>query len=338
MTPRTNLPSLAMLLAGCPAHPVGPGAAASAPTRTAGRSRALLSIFLIAPIVGCPAPPEFVTCEEVDACVESTSTGASTSTSADPDSDTHDAGSDTAAGMSSGPGESADASGTSTGPDSTTAPDDTTSGTGDTTTAGGPFCGDGIVNQDAEECDDASPSADGPCSPLCKRERIVFVLSLVLQGKMSGLQGADSYCRSQAFKAQQADLSSPIKDAKNFKALLPSSTETIFSRHFHGEGRYRLINGLTVSDSFAQLFSEPLQNAINVDEFGQTRNTGVWTASTANGQPYPGAHFCNDWTSINGSASSGWSPSTNAEWIEDSVGQPLTDCLDEFALYCVEQR
>ncbi len=283
----------------------------------------LLLALATAAIAGCK-PPDLGVCGESDACVEST--GASSTTSADANTD---------AAVSTG--ASVDESGTSTGVGSTTDLD-TTSGTDGTTTAATPFCGDGIVDPDTEECDDASPSADGPCSPLCKRERIIFVLSLDLHGKMSGLQGADAYCRLQAFKAQQADLSSPIKDAKNFKALLPSSKETIFSRHFHGEGRYRLINGLTISDSFAQLFSEPLENAINVDEFGQTRNTGVWTALTANGQPYPGVNFCNDWTSVMGSASSGWSPSTDAEWLEDSVAQPLMHCTYNFALYCVEQR
>ena len=225
---------------------------------------------------------------------------------------------------------------------SATGPDGTASSTGEATTADrAPFCGDGIVNQEHEECDDGSPSADGPCSPLCQRERIIFVLSLLLNGKLSGLQGADAYCKSQASKAKKADPSSPIKDANNFKALLPSSTETIFERHFPGEGRYRLINGLTVSDSFHQLFSEPLQQAITVTEFGETHVTPVWTASTADGQPYPGVNFCGDWSGVKGSASWGMSESTDAEWIEVSdkvVSQPTTDCASERALYCVEQQ
>ena len=215
---------------------------------------------------------------------------------------------------------------------------DTDDAPGPGTTGLAPFCGDGIVNQDFEECDDGSPNPDGPCSPLCQRERIIFVLSLKLNGKLSGLQGADAYCRSQASKAQEADPASPIKDAKNFKALLPSSTETIFERHFRGEGRYRLINGLTVSYGFNRLFSEPLQVAINVDEFGQTHNTSVWTASTADGQPYPGVDFCGDWSGVKGSASRGRSDRMDAWWIEVPLGQPTMDCAENWALYCVEQQ
>ena len=296
-----------------------------------------LALFTVVATGGCAPLPDFVTCEEANACETSTGSEASGS-AADPGSTTHDAGVHT----STGPGASGGATGTDS-TDSTTVAgsttDETTSSTGDTTTTGmEPFCGDGVVNQAFEECDDGSPSADGPCSPLCQRERIIFVLSILVNGKLSGLQGADAYCRSQAQKAQLADPTSPIKDPKNFKALLPSSTESIFKRHFRGEGRYRLINGLTVSDSFDQLFSEPLQVAINVTEYGETHNTAVWTASTADGLPYPGVDFCADWSGVKGSASWGWSESTDAEWIEFSAGQPTTDCAYDFALYCLEQQ
>ncbi len=276
---------------------------------------------------------------------EATTTDASTSAASDTTStaaSTSD-GTDTDADASVGetlPGESS----TSTG-QANESSDSTSASTGDTTstdtTGSAAFCGNGMIDQDSEECDDSSPSADGPCSPLCQRERVIFVLSLKLNGKLSGLQGADAYCRSQASKAQKADPTSPIKDAKNFKALLPSSTQTIFDRHFRGKGRYRLINGLTVSDSFDRLFSEPLQNAINVDEFGQTHNTSVLTGSTADGQPYPGIDFCHDWTSVKGSASWGVSDHTDAEWIEvpdEIVQQPTEDCAVNMALYCVEQQ
>lgn len=312
------------------------------------RARISLISLFVAVIVGCaPLPPEIVTCEEETACPPSTgSSGASGSTTkADPESDTQ--GPDTDSTGSTGPDASASGTGTdgTTGAGSTDETASTTSnssGTGEATTTGMmAFCGDGVVNQDTEECDDGSPSADGPCSPLCKRERIIFVLSIIVNGELSGLQGADAYCRSQASKALMADPSSPIKDPKNFKALLPSSTESIFERHFRGEGRYRLINGLTVSYSFDRLFSEPLQNAINVTEFGQTHVIPVWTASTADGHPYPGIDFCGDWTSVKGSASWGVSESTDAEWIEVSdeiVQQPTEHCAGERALYCVEQQ
>ncbi|HEY0137511.1 MAG TPA: hypothetical protein VGB85_25680, partial [Nannocystis sp.] len=192
----------------------------------------VLALLSLGGMMGCPLPPEQVTCEEEDACETSTTSGAGGSTgSSEPEGDTRDIDTGTSTGAGASMGSTGDES---TG---TTGPDETASSTDEGTTGMAPFCGDGVVNQDFEECDDGSPNPDGPCSPLCQRERIIFVLSLKLNGKLSGLQGADAYCRSQASKAQEADPASPIKDAKNFKALLPSSTESIFERHFRGEGR-----------------------------------------------------------------------------------------------------
>jgi hypothetical protein len=235
-------------------------------------------------------------------------------------------------GTGSGGGDETTGDGTSNEPGETTA--------SATTTEPDPVCGDGVVDPKSEECDDGLADPEGACSLFCQRSRLIFVTSIRINGKMSGLQGADAYCKSQALKAQMADPASPIVDANNFKALLPSSTETIFGRHFHGKGPYRLVNGLKVSDSFTELFTEPLKNPINVDEFGQTQITSVWTASLANGSPYPGVDFCGNWTGTKGSASKGRSEYTDAWWIEVSTevaGQPTTDCAYDWALYCVEQ-
>ena len=293
-------------------------------------------------LVGCPLPPPLVTCEEANACETSTGPETSSTLDSDPGSDTTETAAGTGTSTSTG-GSGTEGGHSTPGTSTTTSTDESSSSTDESTSGMTPFCGDGVVNQDIEECDDGTPSADGPCSPLCQRERIIFVLSLIVNGKLSGLQGADAYCRSQASKAQKADPNSPnspIKDAKNFKALLPSSTESIFERHFRGHGRYRLINGLTVAYSFDRLFTEPLEVAINVTEFGETHITSVWTASTADGQPYPGIDFCGDWSGVKGSASWGVSDHTDAEWIEvpdEIVQQPTTDCLTDKALYCVEQ-
>jgi Protein of unknown function (DUF1554) len=248
-------------------------------------------------------------------------------------------GTDTGAGTS---GASISGGGADAGTTGAAASSNSGDTSGDETTGGTkPFCGDGVVNQDFEECDIPSPDPEGPCTATCQRARVIFVLSISVQGKLGGLQGADAYCRSQAVKAKMADPDSPIQDPGNFKALLSSSTETFFGRHLRGNGPYRLVNGLTVSDSFNQLFSDPLQNPINVDEFSHTREISVWTATTKDGPPYPGVNFCNDWTSVKGSSSQGHSTYTDQSWIElpDWVaGQPTETCANESALYCVEQQ
>lgn len=203
-----------------------------------------------------------------------------------------------------------------------------------TTTGALPVCGDGLVNAPGEECD-----GEDTCVQ-CRRRRLIFVTSLYLQGgKINGLMGADAYCRSQALKAKNEVLGSPIVDPANFKALLSTSTQTIADRHFAGEGPYHLVNGLKVSDSFLGLFNAPLYNPINVDERSETNSAVVWTGTDVDGSPYPGIDFCLDWSDNGGSANFGDSDAVDSGWIHaaSAVFNP-TDCGSEAPIYCVEQE
>ena len=214
-----------------------------------------------------------------------------------------------------------------------------TSGMASTTGGFTPFCGDGVVNQPFEECDDGNLDSTDRCAITCQRVRLVFVTSTRLQGKMSGLQGADAYCKSLALAAKQDDLDSPIEDPGNFKALLSTSKETIWDRHFIGKGPYKLVNGLMVSDSFTGLFTAPLQNPINVDERSQVQHANVWTGTNVDGSPYPGIDFCADWTSLKGSNNYGNSDEVDSDWIY-AAGEynPEFDCASERPIYCAEQE
>ena len=307
----------------------------------------LLVLLAVLAALGCHSP-EYQ--KYIDQQEQWASTGAESSGTTDEPNSGSDANtSGLAASTSTDAGSGMEASSTSstsiTSAGSTTG-SETTASTGDTagegsSTGSAAFCGDGVINQDFEECDVPSPDpAEGPCTATCKRSRIIFVLSLSLKGDMNGLQGADAYCKSQAVKAKKADPSSALQGAGTFKALLSTSKETVFERHFQGEGPYRLVNGLTVSDSFKALFSEPLQTPINVDEFGLTREIPVWTGTDIDGSPYPGIDFCGDWTSDEGSSNSGYSKFIEM-WIDvgDEVADnPSTDCYSGNALYCVEQE
>jgi len=209
-----------------------------------------------------------------------------------------------------------------------------------TSTGDVPVCGDGIVDAPDEECDDANLDETDRCASTCKTIRLIFVTSVRLKGNINGLVNADANCKSLAAKAMMADPTSRITNASNFKALLATSTQTVFDRHFPGAGPYQLVNGLRVSDSFTQLFSEPHHNPINVDERSMTQSTGVWTGTTADGQSFPGVNFWNDWTTLQGSASWGDTDYVNGWWlyIDIALGNPTIDCSDNFALYCVEQE
>ena len=194
------------------------------------------------------------------------------------------------------------------------------------------WCGDGIVDP-SEDCDDANADETDRCTSTCKTIRLIFVTSVRLQGNINGLVNADANCKSLAFKAMMADPTSRITNASNFKALLATSTQTVFDRHFPGQGPYQLVNGLRVSDSFAQLFSEPHDNPVNVDERSMTQSTGVWTGLAADGQSFPDIDFCKNWTTTLGTTSYG-----DTDFVAGAIDNPTTDCFSEFALYCLEQE
>jgi len=267
---------------------------------------------------------------------DNSSAGSSTS-STGPQTDTGTAGSSGDTGAGSTAVASADTSAGETSSASTDAPGDTSSESSSTGAPG--FCGDGLLDP-SEECDDGNLDETDRCTSTCEIIRLIFVTSVEIQGKIGGLVNADATCKSLAAKAMIANPGSRITNPSNFKALLATSTQTVFDRHFPGAGPYQLVNGLRVSDSFAQLFSEPHFNPINVDERSMSQSTGVWTGTTADGQSFPGIDFCNDWTSTLGTSSWGDTDYVNGYWlyIDIALGNPTIDCGDEFALYCLEQE
>lgn len=277
---------------------------------------------------------EFHLTEPLTSGTSTDSGGGSTSTSGD-SSSSGVAGADSSDGSA---GASDEASGTTVG-DTATSTTDASTSTG-TTLDPQPFCGDGQVDPDLlEECDDGEVVSDN--CVLCQRPRLVFLTSTLLQGgKINGLTGADAYCRSLALKAQQEVPGSPIVDPTKFKALLSSSTASIADRHFFGRGPYRLVNGLTVADSFADLFNgTPLINPINVNERSETMHFNVWTGTAVDGAPYPGITFCGDWNDNNGTANYGRSDSVDVEWIDAiSDVNPDSDCGSDRPIYCAEQE
>lgn len=242
-----------------------------------------------------------------------------------------------AGGEESSEGGASEAAG-ETGAGSTSGVDGT-SGGGSSSGGLTPFCGDGVVNLEFEECDDGNFTDEDLCTIQCQRPRLIFVTSVRLQGEMGGLQGADAYCKSLALKAMQEVAGSPISDPGNFKALLSTSTQTIGDRHFFGKGPYRRTDGLTVSDSFVELFSEPHHNPIDRDERGELQIASVYTGTDLDGSPFPGIDFCADWTSTEGSNVYGDSDDIDGEWIYSANKyNPEDDCISERPIYCVEQE
>jgi len=151
----------------------------------------------------------------------------------------------------------------------------------------------------------------------------VFVSSVLYQGNLGGLAGADAKCQS-------------IADGRNlggtWKAFLSDSSQSAVSRLTHPIYSYRLLSGALVAQDDAAFFSTSHVRPIDLADDGNTFvEEEVWTGSSGSGI---GSGGCADWTSTNGSFPSvGLTSSSDFAW----ANAYLNFC-DRFGhLYCVEQ-
>jgi cysteine-rich repeat protein len=209
--------------------------------------------------------------------------------------------------------------------------------TGDTTGEPAPVCGDGVVQADGpepEDCDDANDDPADGCNH-CGRDRLVFVTSMEFSGgSFKGLDGADQRCRSLAAQAG-------LPNFAGFKAWLSDSQTDARDRMFRGRGRYVLVNGLVVVDSWDALLAGELQNGINVTELSETKDYFAWTGTNPDGTGVAGADHCADWTGDLFANEGHWgnTKAVTAEWTlaVSMVDQPQ-GCAGDLALYCFEQE
>lgn len=191
-----------------------------------------------------------------------------------------------------------------------------------------PVCGDGVI-QGEETCDDGNASPDDGCQD-CARDSIIFVTSQLYQGfALGGLYGADQICRSLAAKAG-------LQRSETFRAWLSVPGESAADRLSHSRGRYKLVNGLVVAQSWDALTSGALQNPITVDENSQSQEQWAWTGTLVAGQPALGSEFCGEWDDDSGLlmfGGAGRSVATDDTW--SFFDQDI--CQSANSLYCVEQ-
>ena len=192
-----------------------------------------------------------------------------------------------------------------------------------------PFCGDGIVDPDEEDCDDMNDNPNDGCK-LCARDRHVFVSSLKWQGfKLDGLFGADQRCRMLAGQAN-------LPNAFSYRAWLSDSTTAAADRILHSRGRYTLVNGLVVAQDWDALTSGALEIPLNVNEKSETAQggQGIWTGTLPNGQQAFGSTFCNDWSGDDDTQFGGAGIRTFSDTWWSFFEQ--NDCGVQSALYCIE--
>ena len=185
-----------------------------------------------------------------------------------------------------------------------------------------------------EDCDDANDIPDDGCSQ-CGRDRLVFVTSEEYKGGVfGGLDGADQRCRSLAAQAG-------LPNFAGFKAWLSDSRTSAAERLFHSRGRYVLVNGLVVADSWDDLVAGELQNPISTTQLSESKDYVAWTGTNPDGSAIQGADHCGDWAGnlVANKGYLGYTEAVSAEWTlaMSDVGQPQ-GCFTDLALYCFEQE
>lgn len=200
---------------------------------------------------------------------------------------------------------------------------------------------DGVVNEAdgaciqsmyGKSCPEASstPTPTPTSVPVIKR---VFITSINYNGNMGGLSGADANCQERANAASLGG---------TWKAWLSDNTTVAASRLTHSSAGYKDLNGSWIASSWTDLTDGTLQNAINVNELGQIKNSwGIWTNTQVDGTLMNyGSTSCSNWQSSQagvygalGSNVNISTPVTNSFWTWNSSDY----CSSSYPLYCFEQ-
>ncbi|MGB1013793.1 MAG: hypothetical protein ACPG4T_06645 [Nannocystaceae bacterium] len=193
-------------------------------------------------------------------------------------------------------------------------------------------CGDNFVQEGVEECDGTAN-----CNEACIRDRIVFVTAETWDGDFKGggenpgIQGgADSICRSRAIIAG-------IKGEADVLAWLSDDETSPAQRFFHSPGRYVLLDGTVVADSWDDLTDGMLANPIMLTETLEVPSANnAWSNTNPDGTP-ASQDSCENWSNKDSDLKSilGIMVNTDSEWTD--IDFPI-GCDAISHLYCFEQQ
>jgi hypothetical protein len=167
--------------------------------------------------------------------------------------------------------------------------------------------------------------AGGPCR--------VFLSSILYDGNLGGLSGADAKCQALADAAGVSGI---------YKAWLSDSTGAPISRFTPSSGPYRLVNGTTIAGNWADLTDGNLAAPITVTETGGSVGPIplVWTYTLSNGTAGGAFGHCENW-STNVGPSGPWADvgdATRSDAYWTGNGTAATYCNIRQYLYCFQQR
>ncbi len=205
-----------------------------------------------------------------------------------------------------------------------------------------PACGNGIVDG-TDQCDGSDFAGEScaslgflfsgelACAPSCSfdtsgcESKTVFVSSVVDDGDLGGITGADATCNS---------LAAAEGLSGSFLAWLSDSATSPSARFTQSSVPYVLVDGTIVAEDWADLIDGTLDANIGLSEDGQSVVGSVWTATTPIGGTFFGSS-CVDWSSSSSGDFSFPGLTTAASGAWSLSGFSL--CSDSNHIYCFEQ-
>ncbi|MCY1059860.1 DUF4215 domain-containing cysteine-rich repeat protein [Nannocystis sp. SCPEA4] len=205
-------------------------------------------------------------------------------------------------------------------------------------------CGDGVLYEGVEQCDDGNLSEGDGCNAMCGQEgspltpRYVFVTSKKYTAAEVGkLELADLECEALA----GAVGASPVLAGRNFKAWLSDSKEPAEQRIGKWLGEYVLPDGALVVVGSEGLLLGVLTNAIGLDEKGLTVPVEAESCQVGSEGVWTGTSTLG--TAVDGQTCDDWSANSGLGVIgsfaaKDSAWTQCAtrQCATPFRLYCVE--
>lgn len=202
-----------------------------------------------------------------------------------------------------------------------------------------PVCGDTSVDF-PEECDDGNFDDEDGCEHDCRTtEKIIFVSSGVVSGKMGGLSGADKYCNDLAGAAFNGPLPG------YYMAWLSSKDKSPSTRMMTSKHRYVRADRTPIVESWTELVDGTLFAPIDLDENG-LKHPGIkpmpdgcgWSAvhtnTVASGETFLPDADCGGWNSTVGKTLAGSMAKGEVDWTEYCY---MMDCAIQAPIYCVQQ-
>jgi hypothetical protein len=167
-----------------------------------------------------------------------------------------------------------------------------------------------------------SPPAAWDC------RRLVFVTSALYNGNLGGIAGADAKCMTRAAAAGLPG---------TFRAWISTTTTSPSATFTHYTLPYKLVDGTTIANNWADLTDGTLLARINKTETGApvSNESAVWTNTKANGSQEGGTYDCSGWTTTSGQGYTGVTEEADSNWTSWVYGQYA--CSVTIPLYCFQQ-